>query len=80
MKVGPYNYYQVLQPITLSFLTPQDQYDRTIKPEDDITIGWDGEHTIFTVNSVGERKESITVAYAITVYLERGSIKEIPWE
>lgn len=70
-------YYKVLQPITLSFLTPQNQYDQMIEPEDDITIGWDGEHTIFTIDPIGERKESITVAYAITIYLERGWIKEV---
>ncbi len=68
--------YRILKPILLGFLTPQDQFDATIGPEDGVILESDG-HTIWTIGN-GERHESITVGYAIQLWLDRGLIIEIP--
>lgn len=61
----------------LSFLTPQDQYDRTIKPDTGFWLELEGGHTIWLVSKDGARKESITTANAITVFTENGALEEL---
>jgi hypothetical protein len=67
--------YRIKTEIALGFLTPQDQYDA-------IFTWWDGElesdgSTIWLVKGDGTRHESITMAYAIDVWLKEGRIEEI---
>jgi hypothetical protein len=65
--------YKVLKPVMLSFLTPRDQYDATIHPDDgDYTLESDGK-TIWVLIK-DERHESITTANAIDIWLEQGKI------
>ena len=68
--------YRVLKLVVLGFLTPRDQFDAFIAPEDGVTLECDG-HTIWT-NKDGKRRESITVASAIEYWLDQGLIVEIP--
>ena len=68
--------YRILKPIVLGFLTPQDQFDALIGPEDGVILASDG-HTIWTIRN-RKRHESITVGHAIQIWLDRGLIIEIP--
>lgn len=68
--------YRILKPVMLSFLTPQDQYDTIISPENDAVLESDN-HTIWIITKTGARKESTTRANAIDLWLENGSVTEI---
>lgn len=59
----------------LSFLTPQDQYDTIVAPEDNVVLESDG-HTIWIIKN-DKRRESITMAIAIEHWLSKGAIAEI---
>ncbi len=67
--------YRILKPIILGFITPQEQYDLKICPEDGEILESDG-RTIWT-NKNGVQKDSITMASAIWLWLAGGRIAEI---
>ena len=67
--------YEILKLVMLGFLAPQDQFDVIIGPEENTILESDG-HTIWIIQK-GKRHESITVAYAIEIWLEDGKISEI---
>jgi len=67
--------YRIIKPIILSFLSPQDQHDIIIEPENETILESDG-HTIWIIKN-GKRHESITTANAIEYYLNDGTITEI---
>ena len=69
--------YRILKTVMLGFLTPQDQYDAFFDPgPNSVTLERepDGD-TIFIVTRSGERRETITQAHAIEVWLEDGKIE-----
>ena len=68
--------FRILKPVMLSFLTPQDQYDTIISPENDAVLESDN-HTIWIITKTGAREESITTANAIEIWLAEGKITEI---
>lgn len=68
--------YVCLKEIVLGFLTPQDQFDALLDPG---TILEADEHTIWVLDISVEkpRIESITMACAIDIWLENGTIREL---
>ncbi len=68
--------YKILKNIMLGFLGLREQHDEIIGPDDDVIIECD-EHTIWAIK--GERRtESITAANAMIIWIENGSIQELP--
>lgn len=64
--------------IMLGFLGRQDQYDKFFYSKDNVIIELDDAgSTIWVIRPNGEREESITVAYAITHWVEQGLLEEI---
>jgi len=71
----PVKKYKVLDVVVLGFLTAQSQYDEIFHPEDGVVLESDGQ-TIWATKD-GKRKESITMAYAIDMWLDQGRLEEI---
>lgn len=67
--------FKIKQTIMLGFITDRNQGDLLITPEDGYTLESDGS-TIWVVSN-NDRKESITMAHAIKLWLEQGKIEEI---
>lgn len=67
--------YEIVETVMLGFHTHNDQYDAFYDPGKGLTLERepDGD-TIYIVASSGRRKESITQAHAIDVWLEEGKI------
>lgn len=63
--------YRLLRPIILGFMTPRDQFDVLIEPEEGVTLESDGT-TIWLINDKG-RHESITM----TTVLRMDCVEEI---
>ena len=69
--------YALLQDVLLSFLNGNDQIDALFGPLEHCYLECDGK-TIWVVNvEKNRRDESITMANAIDVWIERNKIKEI---
>ena len=67
--------YRTIKPIILGFLTPRDQQDLIIEPENETILESDGQ-TIWLIKN-GKRRESITTANAIKYWLKQGAIARI---
>lgn len=67
--------YRVIRPIILGFLTPQDQHNLIIEPENGTILESDGQ-TIWLIKNE-KRRESITTANAIKCWLKQGAIARI---
>lgn len=65
--------YNIVQPIVLGFLTPNDSYDMIVGPENGY-LKFDGSDIIF-VDSKGDEHISHTSNNAITIWLEQGFLE-----
>lgn len=71
--------YKINSVIMLGFLTPQDQYDLSIGPNDSYSLEANDTTIWLVYNKTGKRSESITTINAIQYWLDDGAIEENNW-